>query len=186
MILADDSRQIKTAVEWSRKRGFKIALAGGRDAWRVTDLLAKEKIPVLYHHVFSLPPRDHDPHDLQFRAPGILTKAGVKTIIGLRPGAWSAANLRNLPYHAAQAAAFGLTQQEALASITLHPAEILGMADQLGSLEPKKEATFIAVDGDLLDARSQVKRMWIAGKEISLDSRHLRLYEKYRNRPKPN
>ena len=186
MLHADDARQIKTAVEWSRKRGFKVALAGGRDAWRVADLLAKEKIPVLYHHVFSLPPRDHDPHDLQFRAPGMLSKAGVKTIIGLRPGAWSAANLRNLPYHAAQAAAFGLSQREALASITLHPAEILGMADQLGSLEPKKEATFIAVEGDLLDARSQVKRMWIAGKEISLDSRHLRLYEKYRNRPKPN
>jgi imidazolonepropionase-like amidohydrolase len=186
MVHADDSTQIKTAVEWSKKRGFKIVLAGGRDAWRVADLLAKEKIPVLYHHVFTLPPRDHDPHDLQFRVPGLLSKAGVKTIIGLRPGAWSASNLRNLPYHAAQAAAYGLPPKEALASITLRPAEILGVADKLGSLEANKEATFIAVDGDLLDIRSQVKRMWIAGQEVSLESRHLKLYEKYRNRPKPN
>ena len=58
------------------------------------------------------------------------------------------------------------------------------MADHLGSLEAKKEATFIAVDGDLLDLRSQVKRMWIAGEDVSLESRHVRLYEKYRNRPK--
>ena len=79
-----------------------------------------------------------------------------------------------------------IPEAEALKAITLTPARILGVGDRLGSIQKGKEATFIAVEGDLLDARSQVKRMWIAGKEISLDSRHLRLYEKYRNRPKQN
>ncbi|MBO94964.1 MAG: imidazolonepropionase [Opitutales bacterium] len=186
MIHADETRQIKAAVAWAKRRNYKAILAGGRDAWQVADLLAKEKIPLIYHHVFTLPARDFDPHDVHFRTPGLLVKAGVKLAIGLRPGAWSASNLRNLPYHAAQAAANGLTEEEAIASITLRPAEILGMADRIGSLEAKKEATFIAVEGDLLDLRSQVKHMWIAGEEVSLESRHVRLYEKYRNRPKPN
>ena len=184
MIHADEIRQIKAAVAWAKRRNYRVILAGGRDAWQVAELLAKEKIPLIYHHVFTLPARDFDPHDVHFRTPGMLVEAGVKIAIGLSPGAWSASNLRNLPYHAAQAAANGLSTEEAIATITLRPAEILGMADRLGSLEAKKEATFIAVDGDLLDLRSQVKRMWIAGEDVSLESRHVRLYEKYRNRPK--
>jgi hypothetical protein len=64
-----------------------------------------------------------------------------------------------------------------------HPRPI--RADRLGSIEKGKEATFIATDGDILDIRSKVLRMWIAGKEVSLESRHTRLYEKYRNRPAP-
>lgn len=186
MIHADETRQIKSAVRWIKQRGYKAILSGGRDAWQVANLLAKEKVPLIYHHVFTLPAHDHVPHDVHFRTPGMLVKAGVKLAIGLRPGAWSASNLRNLPYHAAQAAAYGLSEKEAIASITLRPAEILGVADRLGSLAPKKEATFIAVDGDLFDLRSQVMRMWMAGEEVSLESRHVRLYEKYRNRPKPN
>ncbi|MBG29733.1 MAG: imidazolonepropionase [Opitutae bacterium] len=186
MIHADENRQIKTALAWAKRRDYKVILSGGRDAWKVAEQLAGEKIPLIYHHVFSLPAQNHLPHDTNFRAPGLLVKAGVKLAIGLRPGSWSASNLRNLPYHAAQAAANGLSKEEAIASITLRPAEILGVADRLGSLTPTKEATFIAVEGDLLDIRSQVKRMWIAGKEASLESRHVRLYEKYRNRPKPN
>ncbi len=69
--------------------------------------------------------------------------------------------------------------------MTLYPAQIAGVADRLGSIEAGKEATLIAVDGDLLDIRTNVKQMWIAGKEVSLESRHTRLYEKYKNRPRP-
>ena len=62
---------------------------------------------------------------------------------------------------------------------------MLGVADRLGSLTPKKEATFIAVDGDLFDIRANIKKMWIAGNEVDLKSRHTRLFEKYRKRPRP-
>src|SRR6185436_14270385 len=91
---------------------------------------------------------------------------------------------KNLPYEAAQAAAYGLPADEALKAITLYPAQIAGVADRLGSIEPGKEGTLFAADGDILDIRANVKRMWIAGKEVSLESRHTRLYEKYKNRPK--
>ena len=93
--------------------------------------------------------------------------------------------IRNLPYLAAQAVAFGLPEAEALKGLTLYPAQCVGVADRLGSLEAGKDATLFAADGDILDIRSRVQRMWIAGREVSLESRHTRLYEKYKNRPRP-
>ena len=185
MVHANEVRQIKTAVAWAKRRKFKIVLAASRDAWQVADLLAKEKVPVIFDNVFTLPQRDTDPHDIHFRAAGILHKAGVKVAHSEPIGSWGASRVRNIVYAAAQSMAYGLPREAALRSLTLHPAQMLGVADRLGSLTPKKEATFIAVDGDIFDIRANVKHMWIAGKKISLRSRHTRLYEKYKNRPKP-
>lgn len=98
-------------------------------------------------------------------------------------GGDGASNLRNLPYAAAQAVAFGLPADEALKSLTLYPAQALGVADRLGSIESGKEATLFAADGDILDVRANVKRMWIAGRPVNLDTRHTRLYEKFKARP---
>ena len=185
MIHANELRQIKTAVAWAKRREYRMILAASRDAWRVADLLAKEKIPVVFDNVFTLPQHDTDTHDVHFRAAGILDKAGVKVAHSVDMGAWGASEVRNIIYSASRSMAYGLPHEAALKSITLHPAEMLGVNDLLGSLSPKKEATFIAVDGDLFDIRSNVKRMWIEGKEVELKSRHTRLYDKYRKRPKP-
>lgn len=81
--------------------------------------------------------------------------------------------------------AFGLAGDDAVKSITLTPARLLGLGDRLGSIERGKDASIIAVDGSILDLRANVKRMWIAGQEVSLESRHTRLYEKFKNRPRP-
>ncbi|MBT3635698.1 MAG: amidohydrolase family protein [Opitutae bacterium] len=185
MIHADEVRQIKAAVEWAEKRKYRMILSGGQDAWKLADWLGERKIPVIYHHIFTAPRYRNSPHDEQFRAPGILAKAGVPLSIGFRLGGWTAANQRNLPYHAAQAVAHGLSRGKALASITMEPAKLAGVSKRLGSLEVGKEATFIATTGDLLDLRSSVKHMIISGRSTSLQSRHTRLYERYRNRPKP-
>jgi imidazolonepropionase-like amidohydrolase len=112
----------------------------------------------------------------------VLAAAGVKLALGLGPR-FSESMARNLPYEAAQALAYGLPPAAALRAVTLGPAEALGLADRLGSIAVGKDATLIAVDGDILDLRANVKRMWIAGEEVSLESRHTRLHEKYRNRP---
>jgi len=185
VIHADEVRQIKAAVEWAEKRKYRMILSGGQDAWKLADWLGERKIPVIYHHIFTAPRYRNSPHDEQFRAPGILAKAGVPLSIGFRLGGWTAANQRNLPYHAAQAVAHGLSREKALASITMEPAKLAGVSKHLGSLEVGKEATFIATTGDLLDLRSSVKHMVIAGKKTSLQSRHTKLYERYRSRPKP-
>ena len=185
IIHADKTATVKSAVEWAAGRNYQnVIIAGGRDAWRVAKLLAKHKTPVIYEATFDQPARDTDPYDIQFKAPEILRKAGATVAISMGTGSFATSNVRNLPYAAAQSIAFGMPEAEALKALTLIPAKLLGVGDRLGSIEKGKEATFIAVDGDIFDIRANVQRMWIAGKEVSLESRHTRLYEKYKARPK--
>jgi imidazolonepropionase-like amidohydrolase len=182
---ADEVRQIKSAVQWAATNHYKIILAGARDAWRVAGMLASNQVPVIYDHVFTLPPRDSDSYDVQFRAPEVMRRAGVQVCFCMGATVFDAPLTRNLPYSAAQAVAFGLPEIDAIKGLTLYPAQLAGVADRLGTIEPGKDATLFAADGDILDIRSQVKRMWIAGREISLESRHTHLYDRYRNRPRP-
>jgi imidazolonepropionase-like amidohydrolase len=129
--------------------------------------------------------RDTESYDVHFKAPDVLRRAGVVVVFSTGSDSFGAAMTRNLPYAAAQAVAFGLPEEDALKGVTLYPAQLLGIADRLGSIEPGKEATLFVADGDNFDLRVNVKQMWIAGKEVSLENRHTRLYEKYKNRPRP-
>jgi imidazolonepropionase-like amidohydrolase len=182
---ADDARQIRAAVNWATTNHYKIILADARDAWMEADLLAEKKVPVIYSHVYTLPPQDSEGYDVQYRAPAVLQKAGVQVVFGNGLSTMDAALTKNLPYLAAQAVAFGFPAQEALKGITLYPAQVAQVADRLGSIEVGKDATLFAADGEILDIRSHVTRMWMAGKETNLESRHTRLYKKYRERPAP-
>lgn len=184
MIHAQDIREIRAALKWSASHPrLKIVIDGGRDAWMLAGELAQRKIPVIYSEVFTLPGQGSDAYDVQFRAPAILEKAGVSVAISEGLGRFSASSQRNLPYSAAQAAAFGFSKEAALASITLVPAQLHGAGDLLGSIEPGKEASLFAATGDILDIRTEVKQLWIAGIAQSLSSRHTRLADRYRSRP---
>ena len=185
MVHAEEIRQIKAAAKWAQTNNFKIIIVGGRDAWMAAEVLAAGKIPVVYETEFYLPYRDSESYDVYFREPEVLRKAGVKVAFCGGPGNFSAALAKNLPYFASQAVAFGYPESEALKGLTLYPAQLLGVADRLGSIEVGKEATLFVCDGNILDLRAHVTQVWIAGKEMSLESRHTRLYEKYKNRPLP-
>ncbi len=113
------------------------------------------------------------------RWPAQLHKAGVKFCFA----SFNVQFARNLPFQAAQAAAFGLPYDEALKSITLNAAEIWGVADQYGSIEKGKYADLIVTDGDPLEIRTQVKMMFIKGVAVDLESKHTRLYKRYMARP---
>ncbi len=185
VVHAQGIREIRAALKWSATRPrLRLIIEGGRDAWMLATELAQRKIPVIYSEVFSLPGQSSDAYDVQFRAPSILQKAGVTVAITESSGE-SASNQRNLPYSAAQAAAFGLSRDAALAAITLIPAQLHGAGDSLGSIEVGKEASLFAATGHILDIRSEVRRLWISGAEQSLASRHSRLAERYRTRPAP-
>jgi imidazolonepropionase-like amidohydrolase len=185
MIHANGQREIRAALKWSESRPrLRLVLVGGRDAWMFAEELARRKIAVVYSEIFTLPPLGSDAYDVQFRAPGLLHQAGVTVAIATGLADMNAPGQRNLPYLAAQAATFGLPGDAAIAAITLIPAQLHGVADQIGSIEAGKDATFFAATGDILDIRSQVKRLWMGGVEQSLDSRHTRLSERYRARPK--
>jgi len=184
-IHVNEARAIRSAAEWSVRRGFKAIIAGGRDAWREAAYLAEHRIPVAFEHVFTQPVRDTDPYDVHYSAPARLAKAGVLTAFTEGTDQFGASNIRNIPYAAAQARAFGLPYEDAVRGLTLNAAKMLGVADRLGSIEPGKDATVFITDGDILDLKAKVRRMWIRGREVDLSSRHTRLYEKYRKRPAP-
>ena len=108
-----------------------------------------------------------------------MNAAGVRFCIAANRGASLA---RNLPYHAATAAAFGLSKEDALKSITVWPAEILGVSDRVGSIQPQKDATLIICDGDILLTASHVERAFIQGKAIDLSNKQTHLWEKYKEK----
>lgn len=162
----------------------RVLIAGGRDAWQVADELKARKIAVLAGGTLELPRHGSDPYDEAFAAPAKLYAAGVPFCITDGGSAFGAMNARNLPYHASMAAAFGLPKDEALKSITLYPAQILGVADRLGSIEPGKIADLIVTDGDPLEITTQVEQVYINGRPTSMETRHTRLFHKYDARPR--
>jgi len=172
---------IKNAVEFVKELDLKAIFQGVDDGWKVASLLSKNNIPVLVGPVLRLP-GPKDPYDARYANAKVLSKAGVKIAFITR----SAPDVRNLPYHAGTAAAFGLPKEEALKAITIYPAEIFGVADKIGSLEQGKLANVIVTDGDPLEMLTQVKHLFIAGEKIPLESKHTKLYEKFRKRPAIN
>jgi imidazolonepropionase-like amidohydrolase len=170
-------------VQFAQRFGVKkIVLVGASEAHRVVDFLKKNNIPVLLNRVHSLPNRADDEIDLPFRMPAILHKAGI--LVGLNyEGDMEAMGSRNLPFTAGTAAAYGLTKEEALMTVTLNTAKILGIDDKVGSLEKGKDATLIICSGDLLDMRgNQVEMAFIRGKEIQLTSKQTELYQRYKKK----
>ncbi len=177
-IRADSLLEIEAAVSWIGKHRLRAVLVGGSDAGYCLDLLKSRGIPVVVTSVLSLPDRRDADFDEPFTLPLRLYRAGVKFCIA----SGSASGLRNLPYHAAKAAAYGLPRDEALKAITLYPAQILGVADRVGSLEKGKDATLIVTDGDPLEITTRVSELFIQGRRVDLANKHQRLYDKYRQR----
>ncbi len=177
---ASEVRQIESAVEWANRQNVKMVIVGGYDAWRVADLLKKYEIPVIYETVNSLPRRRWEDFDTPFTGPVKLYEAGVKYCISMGTG--GASNHRNTPYEASKAASYGLPKDEALKSVTLYAAEVLGIADKAGSLEKGKDATLMITDGDPLEITTQVAQVYIQGKKIDMSDRHKILYDKYKEK----
>ncbi len=178
-IHANGVQQIEAAVEWTARQGLKLVLVGGRDAWMVADILKNNDIPVIIEATHKLPARRWADYDTPFKTPLKLYEAGVKFCISANGGSFQAPHQRNLPYEAATAAAYGLPKDEALKSVTLYPAEILGIADRVGSLEVGKDATLFICDGDPLEVMTQVEQLYIQGRKVDMSDRHKMLRDKY-------
>lgn len=182
---ADEVKGIEGAVAWAAAENLKLVIVGGLDAWRVTDLLKENDVPVIVSAVNVLPLRRDDPYDAAYTNPDKLRAAGVRFCIANEGAAFDAAHDRNLPYQAAQAAAHGLPREEALKAVTLYPAQILGVGDRLGSLEVGKEATLFITDGDPLEIMTHVEAAYVAGRPVDLANKQTRLYDKYRQKYGP-
>ncbi len=175
---ANAEADIKGAIKFANDSKLKLIIAGAAEAWRCVEDLKKNDVAVLIG-VDQLPTREADPYDAAYANAATLHKAGVRFAIVTD----DASNSRNLPLEAAMAHAYGLPRGAAIRAITLSPAEILGVASTLGSIEPGKAATLIVTNGDILDHRTNITAVIIDGKETSLENKHQRLYDRYKARP---
>ncbi len=179
IIHAVRERAIRDALKFAKEDKLRVVIAGATESYKVASELKEAKVPVILGPTLSLPLEDDDAYDQPVSTPSELYKAGVKFAFGSFGNQFA----RNLPYQAANAVAYGLPYEEGLKSLTLGAAEIWGVADQLGSIEKGKLADLIVTDGDPLETRTQIKYEFIAGRQVSLESKHTRLYEKYMARP---
>jgi len=179
LFMANSARDIRNAVEFAEKWKLKMILCGGGEAWKEKKLLAEKKIPVILRPTQSLPGEEDEPYDRPFTNAGELHAAGVKVAFAT----FDSSDSRTLPYEAANAVPYGLPYEEALKGITLYPAQMLGVENELGTLEAGKRANLIVTDGDPLEFKTEVKRLFINGVETSTDNKHRQLWEKYRARP---
>lgn len=186
IIRADAKRDIEAALEFAERQGMRMVLAGGRDAWKVKELLAEKEVPVILGRTQSLPNEYDEPYDRRFRTPGELHAAGIRIAFasgaGGSFGGGGPHSSRTVPYEAAMAVPFGLPEDEALRAVTINAAEMLGVDDRLGSIEPGKAANLIVTDGNPLEIRTRIAHVVIAGREVSTENRHRALYEEYRAR----
>jgi len=177
--------QIRAVLRFAEDQKLpNVILVGGGDAWRVADELKAKHIAVIAGPTLEMPRPRYDSYDESYTVPAKLERAGVRYCISDGGSPFGAMNARNLPYHAAMAAAFGLPRDEALKSITLYPAQILGVADKVGSIEPGKLADLMLTDGDPLEITTHIEQVWVAGRPQSMESRQTRLFEKYDSRPR--
>ncbi|MFA6457737.1 MAG: amidohydrolase family protein [Bacteroidota bacterium] len=174
---ANDMQQIRSAVQFARDENIRLIIHGGRDAWKLTDLLKENNVPVIVSGTHQLPARREDRYDAPFSLPKKLFDAGI--LIAIAGEGNAAMNERNIGYQAATAAAYGLPKDEALRAVTINAATILGIDTRAGSLEVGKDATIIVCDGDPLEIMTAVKMQFIAGKKIDLRSKHTQLWMKY-------
>jgi len=175
--------EILDALTLAEELKLKGVITGGLDAWKVADRLKAAKVPVLISGTLRLPGEVTDPYDAPYANPARLFEAGVPFAIRAGGGGPDQATAgRNLPYEAATAVAYGLPEAEAIKAVTLRPAEILGLGDQLGSLEPGKRANVVLTAGHILQPTTEVRALFIGGHPVPPESRHTRLYAKYRGR----
>ena len=173
-------KEMMMAIDMAKEFDFKLVLVGAGDSWLMTDMLKQNNVAVILSQPHSLPTTDDDDVDQPYKTGAALQKAGILFTI-CQDGGDGFWRQRNLPFEAGTMAAYGLTKEQALTSITLNAAKILGIDNITGSLETGKDANIVISEGDLLDMKSsKVTQVFIQGREINLDNKQKQLFERYK------
>lgn len=178
MIEVNKDIDIKAAIKWVEENEIRAIFTGVSEGYRVTKELAKSGIPVVTGPVLSVPGRSSASYDISYKNPSIMQKAGIKVAIRTN----ETENVRNLPFNAGFAAAYGMGIEEALRAVTIIPAEIFGVSDKIGSLEKGKVANVFVSDGDPFETKTQVEHLFISGYKVPIESRHTLLYDEFLER----
>jgi len=176
---ANREQEIKDAIAFADRAKINIVISGGTEAALVAPLLKEKNIPVILSNTLTLPAREDMFHAASYQLAGELAQAGVK--VAFSTGETN--NVRLVPYNAAMSVAWGLSGEDALKALTINAAEILGVADRVGSLETGKDANLFIAKGDPLEVRTEITHVVIEGKDVDLGNKHEALYRKYLARP---
>jgi imidazolonepropionase-like amidohydrolase len=169
---------IADSLDFAAEQGLKAIISGGREAWKVADRLALQDVPVIIGPVLSMPMTRDDLYDSSYANAALLQRLGVRFCFRTN----SSADARNLPYNAGMAVAYGLAEDDALYALTAGAADILGIEEHTGTLSPEKRADVIVTDDSPLQVLTSIQHVFIGGRDVGLESRHTRLYERYRSR----
>jgi imidazolonepropionase-like amidohydrolase len=173
-------KEMLIAIDFVKEFGFEVTIIGGSESYQIAPLLKQNNISVILQQLHSLPTSEDDDLDQPFKTPATLQAAGVLFALTDEDGQTTG---RNLIFNAGTAASYGLSKEEALQSITLNAAKILGIADRTGSIETGKDANIIISEGDILDMKTSIViKAFIQGRDINLDDKHKQLNERYKKK----
>lgn len=178
-IYADGEKEIIDGVMLAKNSGVKsVVLVGGYHAYKITDFLKENNIPVLVQYTHNLPSLADDDYDLPYKLPKLLMDAGI--LVALQNGDASNFQTRNLPFYAGQVVGQGLDKEKAVQLLTGNTAKILGIDETHGTLAVGKSATLFVSEGDALDMRTNLlTHAFIDGRNISLETHQTELWRRY-------
>ena len=166
LVNVDKESDIDAAMRIAREFGLKLIIGGGAEAWMMADKLAAANIPVLTGAMNNIPSGFASLGQRQ-ENPALLVAAGVHVgLVGNAGGGDEEAfNVRNIKQEAGNSVAYGLSWENALKSVTIWPAEIFGVADRVGSLQPGREANVVVWSGDPFEFTTRAEHVWVRGIE---------------------
>jgi len=179
-IHTDFAPEINDVIDFSRELKLKFpVIVGGYDAYRLTERLKENKFTVMLENPHHLPHFEGDLPSINYEIPNKLQKADVLFCIQ-NSGNMEVMNARNLPFIAGTAMAYGLTEEQAIATITLNAAKIMGVDNRIGSLEKGKDATLFISDGNALEMKTNaISLAYVKGNRIDLINHQKQLSNKY-------
>ncbi len=175
-----DIQQILDVLDFVKKFDLKFpVIVGGYDSYLLTQQLRDAKIPVMIQRLHSLPEYEEDAIDLPYKLPALLQAGNVKFCLQ-NEGDMEAMNARNIPFLAGTAKAYGLTEEQAIQSVTLSSCEIMGISKEYGSIEEGKNATLFVSSGNALDMlTNKVTLAIVDGIYVDLVNSQEKLFIKY-------
>jgi len=176
VVSANGTSQINDAITWAKEENLRLVIRGGDDAIHVADRLVAEEVPVILTSTMDAPGRDHEGYDAAYGRAAQLHQAGVKFAIS---GGAGSLYTDRLPYEAGVAVAFGLPEEEAVKAVTINAAELMGLDDRIGSLEPGKQATLLITTGTPIDMTSNIEQAYIQGRELDMNDIQKHFFDKY-------
>ena len=180
IVSVEKAKDIELAIKFIKEQKLKAIFRGCAQGFKVADKIKQSGVPVIIDSLYQGPSEPEDGYDAPYRNVVELVKAGVTICFSSGD---DPAQGKDLTYHAAKAVAFGLDRDEAVRALTINPARIFGVENRLGSLEPGKEADLFLAAGDPLDARTEVRQIFIDGRPIDMSNWWEKQYEKWKSRP---